>query len=47
LMLLGPAVKSMLGVLLLGATIGFWPRLFERYFSQSIGYTEHLLHLAR
>ena len=29
LMLLGPAVKSMLGVLILAATIGFWPRLFR------------------
>jgi flagellar biosynthetic protein FliR len=46
LMLLGPAIKSMLGVLVLGATIGFWPRLFERYFSQSIAYTEQVLHLA-
>jgi flagellar biosynthetic protein FliR len=46
LMLLGPAVKSMLGVLLLAATIGFWPKLFERTFSQSIAYTEQLLHLA-
>jgi len=47
LMLLGPAVKSMMGVLILAATIGFWPRLFERYFSQSITYTEQVLHLAR
>lgn len=47
LMLLGPAVKSMLGVLLLGVTMRFWPHLFERYFSESIVYTEHLLHLAR
>jgi len=47
LMLLGPAVKSMLGVLLLGATIGFWPHLFERYFSQSMEYMEQVLHLAR
>jgi len=46
LMLLGPAVKSMLGVLVLSATIGFWPRLFERYFSQSIVFTEQVLHLA-
>jgi flagellar biosynthetic protein FliR len=46
LMLLGPAVKSMLGVLVLAATIGYWPRLFERYFSQSIAYTEQVLHLA-
>jgi flagellar biosynthesis protein FliR len=47
LMLMGPAVKSMLGVLVLTVTLRFWPHLFERYFSQSIAYTEHLLHLAR
>lgn len=47
LMLLGPAVKSMLGVLVLGVTMRFWPHLFERYFSESIAYTEYLLHLAR
>jgi len=47
LMLLGPAVKSMLGVLVLGVTMRFWPHLFERYFFESIAYTEHLLHLAR
>jgi flagellar biosynthetic protein FliR len=47
LMLLGPAVKSALGVLVFGATIGFWPRLFERYFSESIVYAERLLHVAR
>jgi len=47
LMLLGPAIKSMLGVLLLGATIVFWPHLFERYFSQSLAYTEQLLHIAK
>jgi flagellar biosynthetic protein FliR len=46
LMLLGPAVKSMMGVTLLGATVGFWPRLFERYFTQSMVYTEQLLRLA-
>jgi flagellar biosynthetic protein FliR len=47
LMLLGPAIKSMLGVLVLGVTMRFWPHLFERYFSQSITYTEHMLHLAQ
>lgn len=47
LMLLGPAIKSMMGVLILGVTMRFWPHLFERYFSESIAYTEHLLHLAR
>ncbi|HYA25180.1 MAG TPA: flagellar biosynthetic protein FliR [Terriglobales bacterium] len=47
LMLLGPAVKSALGVMVFGATIGFWPRLFEKYFSESIVYAERLLHVAR
>ncbi|HXZ40870.1 MAG TPA: flagellar biosynthetic protein FliR [Terriglobales bacterium] len=47
LMLLGPAVKSALGVVVFGATVGFWPRLFERYFSESIVYAERLLHVAR
>jgi flagellar biosynthetic protein FliR len=47
LMLLGPAVKSMLGVTVLGITMRFWPHLFEKYFSESIAYAEHLLHLAR
>jgi flagellar biosynthetic protein FliR len=47
LMLLGPAVKSMLGVLVLGVTMRFWPHLFEGYFSASIAYTDRLLHLAR
>lgn len=47
LMLLGPAVKSTLGVLVFGITVGFWPRLFEKYFSESIAYAEQLLHVAR
>jgi flagellar biosynthetic protein FliR len=47
LMLLGPAVKSMLGVTILGVTMRFWPHLFEQYFSESIAYLEHVLHLAR
>jgi flagellar biosynthetic protein FliR len=47
LLLLGPAVKSMLGVVVLGVTMRLWPNLFERYFSESIVYAEHVLHLAR
>lgn len=46
LMLLGPAVKSMLGVLILAATIGFWPGVFAKFFAQSISYTEQILHVA-
>jgi flagellar biosynthesis protein FliR len=47
LMLLGPAVKSMLGVTILGVTMRFWPHMFEQYFSESIVYAEHVLRLAR
>lgn len=47
LMLLGPAIKSTLGVFLFAATIGFWPHLMERYFSESLIYAEQLLHVAR
>jgi flagellar biosynthesis protein FliR len=47
LMLLGPAIKSPLGLLVFGVTLGFWPRLFERYFSESITYAERLMHIAR
>jgi flagellar biosynthetic protein FliR len=46
LMLLGPPLKSMLGIGLLITVIRYWPALFERYFTESMGYTEHLLHLA-
>lgn len=47
LMLLGPAIKSTLGVFLFMATIGFWPHLMERYFSESLIYAEQLMHIAR
>jgi flagellar biosynthetic protein FliR len=46
LMLLGPAMKSMLGVGLLITVIRYWPALFERYFTESIVFSERLLHLA-
>ena len=46
-MLLGTALKSMLGIAILLASLHYWPGLFERYFRESISYTEHVLHLAR
>jgi flagellar biosynthetic protein FliR len=46
LMLLGPALKSMLGVSLLITVIHYWPALFERYFTESVEFSERLLHLA-
>jgi len=46
-MLLGPALKSMLGLTLLVAVLKYWPPLFERLFMQSTGIMERLLQLAR
>ena len=46
LMLLGPALKSMVGVGLLITVIRYWPALFERYYMESVTFSERLLHLA-
>jgi flagellar biosynthetic protein FliR len=46
LMLLGPAVKSLLGILILIATLKYWPDLFRRLFLDSIAKGDQLLHLA-
>jgi flagellar biosynthesis protein FliR len=47
LMLLGPAIKSMLGVAVLLGVMRYWPSLLERWFFDSISCVTHLLHLAR
>jgi flagellar biosynthetic protein FliR len=46
LMLLGPAVKSLLGLVILIATLKYWPDLFRRLFTDAVANGEHLLHLA-
>jgi len=46
LLLLGPALKSLLGLALMVAAIRYWPQVFEHYFAESMAYTERLLHLA-
>jgi flagellar biosynthetic protein FliR len=46
LMLLGPAVKSLLGIVILGVTLKYWPDLFHRLFLESMTKSEQLLHLA-
>ena len=46
LMLLGPAVKSLLGIVILGVTLKYWPDLFHRLFLESMLKGEQLLHLA-
>jgi len=47
LMLLGPAVKSILGLLILMSAIKYWPNMFENLFLRSMGQADHLLHLAQ
>jgi flagellar biosynthetic protein FliR len=47
LMLLGPAVKSILGLLLLISALKYWPNTFETLFVHSISTADRLLHLAR
>lgn len=46
LMLLGPSIKSLLGISILIATLKYWPELFRRLFLDSLANGEHLLHLA-
>lgn len=46
LMLLGPALKSILGLLVLAATLRYWPNVFDRCFRESITLSEHILNLA-
>jgi flagellar biosynthetic protein FliR len=45
-MVLGPAVKSLLGISILIATLKYWPDLFRRLFTDAVASGEHLLHLA-
>jgi flagellar biosynthetic protein FliR len=47
LMLLGPSVKSLLGLLVLIATLKYWPVMFHQYFMDGVANAEHLLRLAR
>jgi flagellar biosynthetic protein FliR len=45
-MLLGPAIKSVLGLFTLAATLMYWPDLFRRLFLGSISTVDQLFHLA-
>jgi len=47
LIVLGPAIKSMLGIGILIATLKYWPDLYRHLFQDSVSNGEHLLHLAR
>lgn len=46
LMLLGPPIKTLLGLGILFAALRYWPALLERFFSNSIQLSDRLLHLA-
>ncbi len=46
LMLLGPAVKSLLGLSVLFATLKYWPSMLDRFFAGSMELSDHLLQLA-
>jgi len=47
LMLMGPAVKTLLGILILMATLKYWPDLFHKLFENTLENGIHILHLAR
>ena len=46
LMVMGPAVKSILGIAVLFCGLRYWPGLFENLFTKSIETADKLLHLA-
>jgi flagellar biosynthetic protein FliR len=47
LTIMGPAVKSLLGLAVLFTALKYWPDMFRSLFVQSVDYSNHLLHLAR
>lgn len=47
LIVMGPAIKSLLGLAVLFAALKYWPDMFRVLFVRSLEYTNHLLHLAR
>jgi len=47
LIVLGPAIKGILGILILIATLKYWPDLFRHLFLNAMAEGEHLLQLAR
>ena len=47
LMVMGPAVKSLLGLSVLFAALKYWPDMFRTLFVRSVEYANHLLYVAR
>ena len=46
LMLLGPAIKSLLGIGILIVTLRYWPDLFSHLFTNAVTNSERIFHLA-
>jgi flagellar biosynthesis protein FliR len=46
LMVLGPAIKSLLGLSILFASLKYWPDMFRSLFIDSVTYADRILHLA-
>lgn len=47
LLMMGPAIKGLFGVMLLITVMRYWPELFSRLLAQSLTLMDHMLHLAR
>jgi len=47
LMLMGPAIKTLLGILILMASLKYWPDLFHKLFQNTFENGIHILHMAR
>ena len=45
LIVLGPAIKSLLGLGILFVSLKYWPDMFRTLFMQSTAYADRLLHL--
>ena len=45
-MLVGISVKDLVGLVMLGSTLAFWPRQLEAHFAAAIRTGEHLIRLA-
>jgi flagellar biosynthetic protein FliR len=47
LMILGPPIKSILGICILIGTLKYWPDFFRHMFQNSVANSEHILRVAR
>ncbi len=47
ILFVGISVKNLVGFAVLAGALGYWPRMFDRYFLTALQTTERLLHLVR